>query len=72
MLDWTIHIFSLWKFKINNILALKTLWIFIYIKCTAKPYYFTVIDTTVSSDNPLCFRHNCFRENIIASHDNSW
>ena len=26
--------------------------------CTAKPYSFLVIDTTVASDYPLCFRKN--------------
>ena len=26
--------------------------------CTAKPYYFLVIDTTLASDNPLRFRDN--------------
>ena len=30
----------------------------IYRKCTAKPYYFLVIDSTRASDNPLCFRKN--------------
>ena len=28
----------------------------IYKKCTAKPYCFLVIDTTLSSDNPLKLR----------------
>ena len=28
----------------------------LYKKCTTKPYYFLVIDTTLASDNPLCFR----------------
>ena len=28
----------------------------IYKKCTAKPYSFLVIDTTLTSDNILCFR----------------
>ena len=27
-------------------------------KCTAKPYSFLVIDATLASDNPLCFRKN--------------
>ena len=27
-----------------------------YKKCTAKPYSFLVIDATLASDNPLCFR----------------
>ena len=30
----------------------------LYKKCTAKPYSFLVIDTTVASDNPLRFRKN--------------
>ena len=30
----------------------------IYEKCTGKPYSFFVIDTTLSSDNPLRFRKN--------------
>ena len=28
-----------------------------YKKCTAKPYSFLVIDATLASDNPLCFRN---------------
>ena len=28
----------------------------LYKKCTAKTYSFLVIDATVASDNPLCFR----------------
>ena len=30
----------------------------LYKKCTSKPFYFLVIDTTLVSDNPLCFRKN--------------
>ena len=30
----------------------------LYKKCTSKPYYFLVIDTTLASDNSLCFRKN--------------
>ena len=30
----------------------------IYRKCTVKPYSFLVIDTTLSSNNPLKFRKN--------------
>ena len=30
----------------------------LYKKCTAKPYSFLVIDTTLASDNPLPFRKN--------------
>ena len=29
-----------------------------YKKCTEKPYYFLVIDTTLASDNPLRFTRN--------------
>ena len=29
-----------------------------YKKCTAKPYSVLVIDATLTSDNPLCFRKN--------------
>ena len=28
----------------------------LYKKCTAKPYSFLVIDSTVASDNPSCFK----------------
>ena len=30
----------------------------LYMKCTAKPYSFLVIDATLASDNPLSFRKN--------------
>ena len=30
----------------------------LYKKCTSKPFYFLVIDTTLVSDNPLRFRKN--------------
>ena len=30
----------------------------LYKKCTAKPYTFLVTDTTLASDNSLCFREN--------------
>ena len=30
----------------------------LYIKCTAKPYSFLVINATLASDNPLRFRNN--------------
>ena len=30
----------------------------LYKKCTAKPYSFLVVDTTLASDNPLGFRKN--------------
>ena len=29
-----------------------------YKKCTARPYSFLIIDTTLAPDNPLCFRTN--------------
>ena len=33
-----------------------------YKKCTEKPYSFLVIDTTLSSDNPLRFKENLLKE----------
>ena len=30
----------------------------LYKKCTAKPYYFLLIDTTLASDNSSLFRKN--------------
>ena len=36
----------------------------IYKKCTAKPYSFLVIDTTLSSDNPLRLRKKYFIVNF--------
>ena len=30
----------------------------IYKKCTEKPYSFLVVDATLASENPLCFRKN--------------
>ena len=38
----------------------------LYKKCTAKPYYFLVIDTTLASDNSSCFRKDLLETN----HDN--
>ena len=32
--------------------------IYLYKKCTAKPYSFVIIDTTLLSNNPLGFRMN--------------
>ena len=40
-----------------------------YKKCTAKPYSFLVIDTTLSSDNFSCQKES-FRKNIKVNHDN--
>ena len=34
----------------------------IYEKCTEKPYSFLVIDTTLSSDNPLRFGKNLLEQ----------
>ena len=40
----------------------------IYRKCTGEPYLFSVIDTTLASNNPLRFRKNPFKYN--KNHDN--
>ena len=32
-----------------------------YKKCTAKPYSVLVIDSTLASGNPLCFRKNILK-----------
>ena len=43
----------------------------LYKKCTAKPYSFLVIDTTLPSDNPSRFRKNVLeRIYIKVNHDN--
>ena len=34
----------------------------LYKKCTAKPYSFLVLDTTLASDNSSCFRKNLLGE----------
>ena len=36
----------------------------LYKKCTAKPYYFLVNNTSFALDNPLHFRCNLFRNSI--------
>ena len=41
---------------IDQILVCKILLFFT--NCTANPYYFSVIDATLTSDNPSCFRDN--------------
>ena len=41
-----------------------------YKKCTAKPYAFLVIDTTLASDNPLRFRKKSVRKNVKTNHNN--
>ena len=33
----------------------------LYKKCTAKPYYFLVIDATPTPDTSLCFRENLLK-----------
>ena len=59
--------FLLWKFQTNESLNKHHLIIHhidfedfmnLYRKCTAKPYSFLIIDATLASDNPLCFRKN--------------
>ena len=40
----------------------------LYKKCTAKPYSFLVIDTTLASNNSSCFRKNPWE--TIYNHDN--
>ena len=44
----------------------------LYKKYTAKPYSFLVIDTTLPSDNPLCFRKNLLKiiQKLIMTIDN--
>ena len=42
----------------------------LYKKCTAKPYSFLVIDTTLASDNSLGFRKNLLRRILEINHDN--
>ena len=37
----------------------------IYKKCTAEPYPFLVIEATLPSNNPLRFRENLLKKNII-------
>ena len=39
----------------------------LYKKCSAKPYSFLVIDTTLSLDNPLRFKKKSFRINMKTS-----
>ena len=41
-----------------------------YKKCTAKPFWFLLIDTTLTSDNSSCFRKKHFKKNIKTNHDN--
>ena len=32
----------------------------LYEQCTSNPYSFLINDTTLASDNPLCFTRNLF------------
>ena len=42
-----------------------------YKKCTVKPYSFSVIDTTLPSDNPSRFRNNLLERICVkVNHDN--
>ena len=41
----------------------------LYKKCTAKPYYFLVIDATLASENPSRLRKNLLRKNIKNNYD---
>ena len=42
----------------------------LYNKCTAKPYSFLVMDTTLASDKSLLFQKESFRKNIKSNHEN--
>ena len=42
----------------------------LYNPCIAKPYSFLVIDTTLPSDNFLCFRKNLLETIQKVNHDN--
>ena len=44
----------------------------LYNKCTAKPYSFLVMDTTLASDKSLLFQKESFRKNIKFNHENWW
>ena len=39
--------------------------------CTEKPFYFSINDTALASDN-LFFGVCSFRKNIKSNHDNCW
>ena len=49
-------------------------WAFVnlYKKYTVKPNSFLVINTTISSDNPLLFIKHLLEKNIKTNHDNWW
>ena len=42
----------------------------LYRKCTANAYYFLVIDATVASNNPSCFRKNILKKTMKSYHNN--
>ena len=44
----------------------------LYKKCTAKLYYFLVIDVTLASGNPLNLRKKTFRKKIKINQDDWW
>ena len=64
ILDWIQNIMLFWKFQrdlpemaFNHSSDIDfTDCLNLYKKCIKKPYSFLVIDTTLASDNPLCFR----------------
>ena len=68
ILDLILHTIISWKFQTNKELQQIAFnhstdidfrdFMNIYKKCTAKPYSFLVIDTTLASENPLRFRNN--------------
>ena len=43
---------------------------YLYKKCTTKPFSFLVFDATLASDNLLCFRKNLLEKKIKTNHDN--
>ena len=60
---------ELQQIAINHLSDISTKdFINIYKECTAKPYSFLVIDTTLASDDPLRFRKIIFKYN--KNHDN--
>ena len=55
---------ELQQIAINHLSDISTKdFINIYKECTAKPYSFLVIDTTLASDDPLRFRKIIFKYN---------
>ena len=56
-----------WKFQTNE----NFNFINLYQKYTATTYSYLVIDATLASDNPLCFRKNIV-EQYKTNHDDWW